>query len=88
MKDETKTNLLARVKRIKGQIGGVRRMAEDGRKCQDIITQLVAIRSAVDSLGLIVLDAQLRDKMKEGDGTDIDSLHALEKAVKVWSRTG
>lgn len=88
MKAETKDNLLARTKRIKGQIGGVRRMAEEGRKCQDIITQLVAIRAAVDSLGLIALDAQLRDKMKEGNGMDIDSLQALEKAVKVWSRSG
>lgn len=88
MKDETKSNLLARLRRIKGQIGGVRRMAEDGRKCQDIITQLVAIRSAVDSLGLVVLDAQLRVRMKDADGSNIDSLNALEKAVKVWSRSG
>ena len=40
-------NLLNRLARIQGQVGGIARMIEDDRYCIDILTQLQAIKSAL-----------------------------------------
>lgn len=44
-----------RVKRMEGQLRGILRMMEEGQDCKDVITQLSAVRSAVDrTIGVIV----------------------------------
>ena len=40
-----------RLNRISGQIAGIQRMAEEDRYCVDILTQIAAVRSALDALG-------------------------------------
>lgn len=37
-----------RLRRLEGQIGGIVRMLDDARPCEDILTQLMAARSAID----------------------------------------
>lgn len=49
-------NQLARVNRIEGQVRGVKKMIEDGEYCVDILTQIKAIRSALKSLELQILE--------------------------------
>ena len=41
-----------RVARIEGQLRAIRRMIEDGDRCLDVITQIMAVRSAVSMLGV------------------------------------
>lgn len=44
-----------RMKRMEGQLRGILKMMEDGKDCKDVITQLSAVRSAVDrTIGVIV----------------------------------
>lgn len=46
-----------RVKKIEGQLRGILRMMEEEKECKDVITQLSAVRSAVDrTIGVIVSD--------------------------------
>lgn len=47
--------LLKRLRRIEGQVRGVGRMVEEDRYCLDILTQLAAIRAAVDRVALGVV---------------------------------
>ncbi len=42
--------LSVRLRRIEGQIRGVAKMLEDDRECEDVITQILAIRSAIDKV--------------------------------------
>lgn len=45
-----------RLKRAEGQLAGVIRMLEEGRACEDVVTQLMAVRAAVDrAAGELVL---------------------------------
>ena len=44
-------SLLARLRRIEGQIRGIQRMLEEDRVCEDIVTQLMAARSSLDQVG-------------------------------------
>lgn len=50
-----KTSLEARVKKIEGQIKGIAEMIESGRNCDEIIQQVIAVRSALASLGIEVV---------------------------------
>jgi DNA-binding FrmR family transcriptional regulator len=52
---ETET-LLTRLRRVEGQIRGIQRMLEEGRGCEDVLTQLAAARSALDQVGLLLMD--------------------------------
>ena len=47
MHDATKQTVLARLKRIEGQVGGLMRMIEEDRYCVDILTQIHAVRAAL-----------------------------------------
>ncbi len=47
MKRADKPNLLNRLNRIAGQVGGVARMVEEDRYCIDVLTQIQAIRAAL-----------------------------------------
>jgi len=51
---------LRRLRRIEGQVRGVQRMVEEDRYCIDILTQLAAIRAALDKVGVQILDAHAR----------------------------
>lgn len=50
-----KEELLARLRRIEGQIRGLMRMIEEERYCPDVLTQLAAVRSALGQVGLLLL---------------------------------
>ena len=45
--------LLARLRRIEGQIRGIHRMVSEDRVCEDVLTQLMAARSGLDQVGLL-----------------------------------
>lgn len=50
-----KKEILNRLKRIEGQLRGVQRMIDEDSTCFDIITQLTAIRSSINStMGVII----------------------------------
>ena len=52
----TKDQLLARLKRIEGQIRGIEGMVQDDRYCIDILTQISAAHAALDKVALGLLD--------------------------------
>lgn len=57
---DDKQDLTRRLRRISGQVGGVERMIEEERYCIDILTQIAAIRSALDRVAIEVLDDHTR----------------------------
>ncbi len=55
MQVETRNKLRNRLKRIAGQVAGLQKMVEEDRYCVDVLTQVAAVRSALDSLGVELL---------------------------------
>lgn len=53
---DTDKKVLARLKRIEGQVRGLQRMIEEGRDCHEVLTQFSGVRSALDSAGEVVLE--------------------------------
>jgi DNA-binding FrmR family transcriptional regulator len=68
-----KTGLVKRLNRIEGQVRGVNRMVDQGRYCVDILTQISAIRSALDAVALELLRDHthgcVQDAVRSGSGT-------------------
>jgi len=55
-----KEALTKRLHRIEGQVRGIERMVEEDRYCIDILTQIGAVTTALESLGFQILDAHVR----------------------------
>ncbi len=68
---EHQQNVVSRLARIEGHVRGVKRMVEQGQPCPDILMQIAALRSALNSVGRIVLEDHLKGCMvkafREGD---------------------
>ncbi len=59
MKSEKQQKLKSRLNRISGQVAGISRMVDEDRYCVDILTQIAAVRSALDTLGVELLTNHL-----------------------------
>lgn len=55
-----KERLVNRLRRIEGQVRGLQRMIEEDRDCSEVVTQLSAVRAALDRAGHHVVAASLR----------------------------
>jgi DNA-binding FrmR family transcriptional regulator len=55
-----KETLTKRLHRIEGQIRGIEKMVEDDRYCIDILTQIGAVSTALDSLAFQILDGHVK----------------------------
>lgn len=76
--EETKKRILSRLNRIKGQIGGVSRMVEEDRYCDDILIQLSSIDKAIKSIANIMLEKHMHgclvEQIQEGNYEGIDEI--------------
>jgi DNA-binding FrmR family transcriptional regulator len=68
-----------RLKRAQGQLAGVLRMLEEGRDCEDVVTQLAAVNRALDRAGFSIVAGGLKQCMARGDGADSLEARRMEK---------
>ncbi len=71
--------VVKRLRRAQGQIGGILKMIEEGRECQDIVTQMAAVSKALDRAGFAVIALGLRQCIVDPDShtMDVDSMEKL-----------
>jgi CsoR family transcriptional regulator, copper-sensing transcriptional repressor len=84
--------LVKRLHRIEGQVRGIERMVEDDRYCIDILTQIAAASTALESLAFKILDEHVRhcvaDALVAGDEADAAvKAEELLEAVHRFART-
>jgi len=78
--------ILKRLKRIEGQLRGLQKMVADERECESIVTQLAAVRSAIDSVGALVLNNYIKICAPRESMTDPAVYESLVRVVGVWGR--
>ena len=73
-------DVVKRLKRIQGQVGGIIRMIEDGRDCAAVVTQLAAASKALNRAGFAVVSTGMRhcSTAEDGENREID-LRELER---------
>ncbi len=84
--EETKRQLENRLSRMIGQLNGIKNMVDDNRYCGDILTQIAAVESALQSLGYIILKDHMEtcvaEEIKNGNMQIIDEAVELVKKLK------
>ena len=84
-----KEALVKRLHRIEGQVRGIERMVEDDRYCIDILTQVSAVNTALESLAFKVLDDHVNhcvsDALSSGDPKEAAA--KSKEAVQRFART-
>ena len=76
---ENKEALIKRLHRIEGQVRGIEGMLEDDRYCIDVLTQIGAVSTALDSLAFQILDGHVKHCVA-GAMASGDEANALAKA--------
>jgi len=66
------TAVINRIKRARGQLDGVVRMLEEGRECEDVVTQLAAVSKALDRAGFAIVATGLEQCLRAEDGAAMD----------------
>ena len=78
--------LLDRLSRIEGQVRGLRKMLEEDRSCDDVLTQMLAARSGLEAVGLLILDRHLENCVLAEAHLDEGTMGRLRDVLKLWSR--
>ncbi|HZU55158.1 MAG TPA: metal-sensitive transcriptional regulator [Actinocrinis sp.] len=79
---DTLADVIVRLRRAQGQIGGVIQMIEDGRDCKDIVTQLAAASRALDRAGFKIIATGLQQcilEERDGSGQAVIDREQMEK---------
>ena len=79
----SREQLIARLRRAEGQLRGVQRMLDEGADCQKVLTQLAAVKAAVDQVGLLMITDRLRSCVAAGEDSCADD---FESAVATFLR--
>ena len=82
--------VVARLKRIEGQVRGIMNMVQNDVPCEDILVQIGAAKSALHKTGQRILEGHLHHCVRDGiaEGNADDTLQKLAKAIEQFSRMG
>jgi DNA-binding FrmR family transcriptional regulator len=79
-----KQQIETRLSRIEGQVRGLRKMVDEDRYCIDVLTQVSAVQSALESVALILLrdhtEHCVAEAIRSGEGTA--KVRELSEAVE------
>jgi DNA-binding FrmR family transcriptional regulator len=65
-------SVINRLRRAEGQLGGVIKMMQEGRDCEDVVTQLAAVSRALDKAGFAIIASGLEQCLNDGEKSRID----------------
>ncbi len=68
-----------RIKRAQGQLGAISRMLEEGRNCEEIVTQMSAVSKAVNTAAFTLISASLKECIVEGNSNSDEVTAQLQK---------
>jgi CsoR family transcriptional regulator, copper-sensing transcriptional repressor len=81
-----KKDIVSRLKKIEGQTRGIQKMVEEDRECENILTQLAAVRSAIERAGALVLKNYIAFCLAKAGLNQVDEVDSLARALAIWGR--
>jgi CsoR family transcriptional regulator, copper-sensing transcriptional repressor len=85
MEEKTLKDLILRLKKIEGQVRGIQRMLEKGDKTKSVITQISAIRSALDKVGFTLIAKKLKKQLSTKN-IDPDETQDLKDIINLFMK--
>lgn len=76
--------VIDRLAKIEGHVRGIKKMAEEGRSCEDLLLQVSAIKAAINKVGRVILEDYLEDCVIEGvrKQADQETVERMKKALE------
>lgn len=90
MNDGTKRKVLARLRRVAGQLAGIARMVEADRYCVDVLLQLSSTRAALGQAGKLILRSHVETCVSDAIATGKPEARRqkLDELMRVFARYG
>jgi CsoR family transcriptional regulator, copper-sensing transcriptional repressor len=82
----SKDELIKRLARVEGQVRGISRMIDEGRYCIDVVTQINAVRAALDKIALGLVDDHVRHCLKDPRRGDKHADELMQALGRMLSR--
>jgi CsoR family transcriptional regulator, copper-sensing transcriptional repressor len=86
--ETTAEAVLRRLRRVEGKVRGVQRMVEEGKPCEQVLTQLAAATSALRRAGLMVVSCALADVVEGAAAKGRDARPEVERLSALLVRLG
>jgi len=88
--EDSRKKLLTRLKRIEGQVAGLRRMLEDDADCVDVMLQISAAQGALGKVGHLLLNSHVRTCVTNAieSGSPAEQQERLDELMQVFARYG
>lgn len=80
--EEERRRIVNRLKRLEGQIRGLQTMVESGKDCDAVLTQIMAAKSALNQVGLLIIGHSMKTCLLDERIDDRDQL--IDEAIKVF----
>ncbi len=81
--DDDVERVLNRLKRIEGQVRGLQRMIDEGKECEQVLTQLSAVKSALDRVGIHLISHRMKECLDRNAKSSVDE-EAMEQAFEIF----
>jgi DNA-binding FrmR family transcriptional regulator len=90
LKEEAQKKVLARLKKVAGQVAGIQRMVEEDRYCVDILHQVAAVEGALDRVGHLMLASHVETCVTSAieSGKAGERKKKLDELMDVFSKFG
>jgi DNA-binding FrmR family transcriptional regulator len=90
VKEEVREKVLARLRKVAGQVTGIQRMVEEDRYCVDVLHQVAAVEGALDRVGQMVLASHVETCVASAleSGKPRERKKKLDELMEVFSRLG
>lgn len=72
--DDERRRILNRLRRLEGQVRGLQSMVESGRECESVLTQVMAAKSALNQVGLLIIGHAMRECLAAGKAETRDEM--------------
>lgn len=81
LSEKDAADVIARLRRVEGQVRGLQKMIEEHRECTEVIQQLTAARAALDRVGNVIITCGLRECLAEAN-IDATSMAKVDVGLK------
>lgn len=82
--EDVVSDVVKRLRRVQGQVGGIVQMIESGRDCKDVVTQLAAVSRALDRAGFKIIASGLTECVRNADADAEGSQADREQLEKLF----
>ena len=82
--ERTESDIQLRLRRIEGQIRGVIGMLGDGKPCEDVVTQVLAARAALDRVAMEILRCSVEEAVN--DQLSVEAKEAVLRAITLMGK--